>query len=34
MDALELLKQDHHRVKHLFAQQQTTEDKKRQKQIF
>jgi hemerythrin superfamily protein len=34
MDALELLKQDHQRVKHLFAQQQTTEDKKRQKQIF
>ena len=34
MDALELLKQDHHKVKELFKQGQQTEDKKQQKQIF
>jgi hemerythrin superfamily protein len=34
MDALELLKQDHQKVKHLFAQGYETDDKKRQKQIF
>jgi hemerythrin superfamily protein len=34
MDALELLKQDHQRVKKLFAQGQETEDKKQRKQIF
>jgi hemerythrin superfamily protein len=34
MDALELLKKDHQRVKQLFVQGQETEDKKRQKQIF
>ena len=34
MDALELLKQDHQRVKKLFDQGQKTEDKKQQKQIF
>jgi hemerythrin superfamily protein len=34
MDALELLKQDHQRVKELFQQGQQTQDKKQQKQIF
>ena len=34
MDALELLKQDHQKVKELFQQGQQTEDKKQQKQIF
>jgi hemerythrin superfamily protein len=34
MDALELLKQDHQKVKELFKQGQQTEDKKQQKQIF
>jgi hypothetical protein len=34
MDALELLKQDHQRVKKLFEQGQGTEDKKQWKQIF
>jgi hemerythrin superfamily protein len=34
MDALELLKQDHQKVKKLFQQGQQTEDKKQQKQIF
>jgi hemerythrin superfamily protein len=34
MDALELLKQDHQKVKKLFEQGQKTEDKKQQKQIF
>jgi hemerythrin superfamily protein len=34
MDALELLKQDHQKVKNLFQQGQQTEDKKQQKQIF
>ena len=34
MDALELLKQDHQKVKQLFEQGQRTEDKKQQKKIF
>jgi hemerythrin superfamily protein len=34
MDALELLKQDHQKVKKLFEQGQQTKDKKQQKQIF
>jgi hemerythrin superfamily protein len=34
MDALELLKQDHQKVKGLFKQGQETDDKKRQRQIF
>lgn len=34
MDALDLLKQDHQKVKKLFEQGQQTEDKKQQKQIF
>jgi hemerythrin superfamily protein len=34
MDALELLKQDHQKVKQLFEQGQQTEDKKQQKKIF
>ena len=34
MDVLELLKQDHHKVKELFEQGQQTQDKKQQKQIF
>jgi hypothetical protein len=34
MDALELLKQDHQKVKELFKQGQETDDKKRQRQIF
>jgi hemerythrin superfamily protein len=34
MDALELLKQDHQKVKELFKQGQQMEDKKQQKQIF
>ena len=34
MDALELLKQDHQRVKELFERSQKTEDKKQQRQIF
>ena len=34
MDALELLKQDHQKVKELFKQGQETEDKKQQRQIF
>jgi hypothetical protein len=34
MDALELLKQDHQKVKQLFEQCQAAKDKKRQKQIF
>jgi hemerythrin superfamily protein len=34
MDALELLKQDHQKVKKLFEQGQQTADKKQQKQIF
>ncbi len=34
MDALELLKQDHQKVKELFKQAQETEDKKQQRQIF
>ena len=34
MDALELLKQDHQKVKELFQQGQQTHDKKQQKQIF
>jgi hemerythrin superfamily protein len=34
MDALELLKQDHQKVKELFKQGQQAEDKKQQKQIF
>jgi hemerythrin superfamily protein len=34
MDALELLKKDHQKVKELFQQGQQTEDKKQQKQIF
>jgi len=34
MDALELLKQDHQKVKELFKQGQQTDDKKQQKQIF
>jgi iron-sulfur cluster repair protein YtfE (RIC family) len=34
MDALELLKQDHQKVKELFKQGQETDDKKRLRQIF
>jgi hemerythrin superfamily protein len=34
MDALQLLKQDHQKVKKLFEQGQHAEDKKQQKQIF
>jgi hemerythrin superfamily protein len=34
MDALELLKNDHQKVKQLFAQAQECEDKKKQKQLF
>jgi hemerythrin superfamily protein len=34
MDALELLKQDHQKVKELFKRGQETEDKKQQRQIF
>ncbi|HEY7322869.1 MAG TPA: hemerythrin domain-containing protein [Candidatus Binatia bacterium] len=34
MDALELLKQDHQKVKRLFEQGQQTDDKKQQKKIF
>jgi hemerythrin superfamily protein len=34
MDALELLKQDHQKVKELFKRGQETDDKKRQRQIF
>ena len=34
MDALELLKQDHQKVKELFERGQETEDKKQQRQIF
>ena len=34
MDALELLKKDHQKVKQIFVQGEETEDKKRQKQIF
>jgi hemerythrin superfamily protein len=34
MDALELLKEDHQKVKKLLEQAQQTEDKKQQKQIF
>ena len=34
MDALELLKKDHQKVKQLFEQCQTAKDKKQQKQIF
>ena len=34
MDALELLKQDHQKVKELFEKGQQTKDKKQQKQIF
>ena len=34
MDALELLKQDHQRVKELFEQGQQITDKKQQKRIF
>jgi hemerythrin superfamily protein len=34
MDALELLKQDHQKVKELFKRGQQTEDKQQQKQIF
>src|SRR4030095_8335446 len=34
MDALELLKQDHQKVKELFKRGQQTDDKKQQKQIF
>src|SRR5262245_14138783 len=34
MDELELLKQDHQKVKQLFEQCQTAKDKKQQKQIF
>jgi hemerythrin superfamily protein len=34
MDALELLKQDHQKVKELFKQGQQTENRKEQKQIF
>ena len=34
MDALELLKQDHQKVKQLFEQCQAAKDKKQQKQIF
>ena len=34
MDALELLKRDHQKVKQLFAQAEKSEDKKLQKQVF
>jgi hemerythrin superfamily protein len=34
MDALELLKQDHQKVKELFEQADESEDEKEQKQIF
>jgi hemerythrin superfamily protein len=34
MDVLELLKEDHQKVKKLFEQGQQTQDKKQQKQIF
>ena len=34
MDALELLKQDHQKVRQLFEQCQAAKDKKQQKQIF
>jgi hemerythrin superfamily protein len=34
MDALELLKEDHQRVKELFERGQKTDDKKQQRQIF
>jgi hemerythrin superfamily protein len=34
MDALELLKEDHQKVKKLLEQGQQTDDKKRQRQIF
>jgi hemerythrin superfamily protein len=34
MDALELLKQDHQKVKQLFQQGEQTEDRKQQKKIF
>jgi hemerythrin superfamily protein len=34
MDALELLKQDHQKVKELFEQAEATEEGKEQKQIF
>jgi hemerythrin superfamily protein len=34
MDILELLKEDHQKVKKLFEQGQQTQDKKQQKQIF
>ena len=34
MDALELLKQDHQKVKELFNQGQQTQDKKQQKQFL
>jgi hypothetical protein len=34
MDALELLKQDHQRVKKLFEQSERTKDTKQQKQMF
>jgi hemerythrin superfamily protein len=34
MNALELLEQDHRKVKKLFEQGQQTQDKKQQKQIF
>src|SRR5438105_13081633 len=34
MDALELLKSDHHKVKQLFAKAQQSENKKQQKQAL
>ena len=34
MDALELLKQDHHKVNQLLTQAKETEDKKKQRQLF
>jgi hemerythrin superfamily protein len=34
MDAIELLKQDHQKVKQLFDRGTATEDRKQQKQIF
>ena len=34
MDALDLLKKDHQKVKELFKRGQQTEDKQQQKQIF
>ena len=34
MDALELLKQDHQKVKELFKRGQQTKNKQQQKQIF